>query len=156
MTSPLPQWDEDYRPLLWGTFNGLAYVPRLPPTGYTLFLHLLTKQEPGGLVKATHGKLAEELAIDRGLISRAMHHLVAARLVTSTSRGQCQLHPQIAAFDNARDQARAIKALAPGERLDEGNFEDEYERRLEAHEQERLRKAEQRQRVTPLRPRLVR
>ncbi len=143
--------------MLWGSFNGLAYVPRLPPTAYTLLLHLLTQQESGGLVVATHDELAEGLALERGMISRAMPYLVAARLVTVVRRGRFQLHPMLAAFDHPKDQQRAIEGLPRDMRLDEGDFEDEYERRLELHQQEKARKAEMRSKVTSIgsrRPRL--
>ncbi|MGW4815178.1 hypothetical protein ACWEPB_26535 [Kitasatospora cineracea] len=139
---------------LWGSFNGLAYVPRLPPTGYTLLLHLLTEQEPGGLVVATHEELGEGLAMDRVLISRAMQHLVAARLVTVLRRGRYQLHPSIAAFSTPKEQQQAIRALPIEMRLDEGDFEEEYERRLLQHQEEKARKAEQRKVTSISRPRL--
>ncbi|WP_042404643.1 hypothetical protein [Streptacidiphilus carbonis] len=155
MTSAATEWTPQPRPLLWGSFNGLAYVPRLPPTAYVLLLHLLTEQESGGLVKATHERLAAGLAIDRGLISRAMQHLVAARLVTVAGRGKFQLNPMIAAYDTPTDQARALKALPREQRLDEGDFEEEYEHRLEEQERERLRKKTE-SKVATLRPRLVR
>src|SRR5690606_3039337 len=90
-----PEW-VPRRNVLWGSFNGLAYVPRLPPTAYTLLLHAMTEQEPGGLVVATHDELAAGLAMERGMISRAMPHLVAARLVTVVRRGRFQIHPMIA------------------------------------------------------------
>jgi hypothetical protein len=85
-----------------------------------------------------------------------MQHLVAARLVTVVRRGRFQLHPMLAAFDSPKDQQRAIAALPRSQRLDVGNFEDEYERRLELHQQAKARKAEQRSsRVAALgRPRL--
>lgn len=156
MTSAAEEWAPP-RSVLWGSFNGLAYVPRLPPTAYTLLLHLLTEQEPGGLVVATHDELATGLAMDRGMISRAMPYLVAARLITVVRRGRFQVHPMLAAFDTPRDQQRAVKALPKDMRLDEGDFEDEYERRLELHQQEKARKAEMRSKVTSIagrRPRL--
>jgi hypothetical protein len=154
MTSAAEEWTAR-RQVLWGSFNGLAYVPRLPPTGYALLLHLMTQQETGGLVVATHEELAVGLAMERGMISRAMQHLVAARLVTVVRRGRFQLHPTLAAFDTPRDQQRAIAALPHGQRLDVGDFEDEYERRLELHQQAKARKAEQRSKVAAIRrPRL--
>ncbi|MER5353469.1 hypothetical protein ABT093_24425 [Kitasatospora sp. NPDC002551] len=142
---------------LWGSFNGLAYVPRLPPTAYTLLLHLLTEQEPGGLVAATHDELGNGLAMGRDQISRAMPYLVAARLVTVVRRGRFQLHPAIAAFNTPKEQQQAMRALPPEMRLDEGDFEEEYERRLAQHQEEKARKAEQRSnRVSDIsqRPRL--
>ncbi|WP_327241202.1 hypothetical protein [Streptomyces sp. NBC_01320] len=105
-------------------------MPRLPPTAYTLLLHMMTEQETGGLVVATHDELATGLAMERGMISRAMPHLVAARLITVVRRGRFQLHPMIAAFNDPREQQRAIKALPKDMRLDAGDFEDEYERRF--------------------------
>ena len=149
MTFPAQEWTSR-RPVLWGSFNGLAYVPRLPPTAYTLLLHMLTQQEVGGLVVATHEELAEGLALERGMISRAMPYLVAARLVTVVRRGRFQLHPMLAAFDHPRDQQQALKALPADMRLDEGDFEEEYERRLEAHKQAKARKAETRGKVTTI------
>lgn len=150
MTSPAQEW-APRRPVLWGSFNGLAYVPRLPPTAYALLLHMLTEQEIGGLVVATHDELAEGLALERGTISRAMPHLVAARLVTVVRRGRFQLHPMLAAYDHPRDQQQAIKALPAEMRLDDGDFEDEYERRLEARKVTKAaRKAETQRKVTPL------
>ncbi|MEV7218230.1 hypothetical protein AB0O31_34685 [Kitasatospora cineracea] len=130
---------------LWGSFNGLAYAPRIPPTGYALLLHLLTVQEQGGLVVATHEELGEGLAMERGMISRAMHHLVAARLVTVLRRGRFRLHPAIAAFGTPQEQQQAIRALPREMRLDEGDFEEEYERRLQQRQEERDRKARQRE-----------
>lgn len=144
MTSAAEEWTAR-RQVLWGSFNGLAYVPRLPPTSYALLLFLLTQQEPGGLVVATHEELGTGLAMERGMISRAMQHLVAARLVTVVRRGRFQLHPMVAAFDTPKDQQRAIKALPRDQRLDAGDFEDEYERRLVLHQEEKARKAEQRE-----------
>ncbi len=138
------------RPMLWGSFNGLAYVPRLPPTAYALLLHMMTEQEVGGLVVATHDELAQGLAMERGMISRAMPHLVAARLVTVVRRGRFQLHPMLAAYGDPRDQQRAIRSLPRDMRLDEGDFEEEYERRLELHAQEKARKAKMRNKVTPI------
>lgn len=93
-------------------------MPRLPPTAYTLLLHMMTEQETGGLVVATHDELATGLAMERGMISRAMPHLVAARLITVVRRGRFQLHPMIAAFNDPREQQRAIKALPKDMRLD--------------------------------------
>ncbi len=139
---------------LWGSFNGLAYVPRLPPTAYTLLLHLLTVQQPGGLVVATHEELGDGLAMDRVLISRAMQHLVAARLGTVVRRGRFQLHPAIAAFNTPKEQQQAMRALPQEMRLDEGDFEDEYERRLLLHQEEKARKAGQRKVTDISRPRL--
>ena len=139
---------------LWGSFNGLAYVPRLPPTAYTLLLHLLTVQQPCGLVVATHEELGEGLAMDRVLVSRAMQHLVAARLATVVRRGRFQLHPAIAAFNTPKEQQQAMRALPSEMRLDEGDFEDEYERRLVLHQEEKARKAEQRKVTQINRPRL--
>ncbi|WP_033821926.1 hypothetical protein [Kitasatospora sp. MBT63] len=140
---------------LWGSFNGLAYVPRLPPTAYTLLLHLMTEQEPGGLVAATHDELGSGLAMGRDQISRAMPYLVAARLVTVVRRGRFQLHPAIAAFNTPKEQQQAMRALPAGMRLDEGDFEDEYERRLAQHQEEKARKAERRSKVADIsRPRL--
>ncbi|WP_404871016.1 hypothetical protein ACI1MP_38275 (plasmid) [Kitasatospora griseola] len=152
MTVTAGEWTA--RRPLWGSFNGLAYVPRLPPTGYTLLLHLLTEQEPGGLIEATHEELGEGLAMERGMISRAMQHLVAARLVTVLRRGRFQLHPAIAAFDTPREQQQAMRALPREMRLDEGDFEDEYERRLLQHQEEKARKAKQRKVTDISRPRL--
>jgi hypothetical protein len=63
----------------------------------------------------------------------------------------------LAAFDHPRDQQQAIKALPRDMRLDDGDFEDEYECRLELHKQEKARKAETRSKVTAIegrRPRL--
>ncbi|MFJ9777172.1 hypothetical protein ACIRVF_39060 [Kitasatospora sp. NPDC101157] len=139
---------------LWGSFNGLSYVPRLPPTAYTLLLHLLTVQQPGGLVVATHEELGDGLAMDRVLISRAMQHLVAARLVTVLRRGRFQLHPAISAFNTPKEQQQAMRALPREMRLDEGDFEDEYERRLAQHQEEKARKAKQRKVTDIKRPRL--
>ncbi|WP_331720400.1 hypothetical protein [Streptomyces sp. NBC_00209] len=140
------------RNVLWGSFNGLAYVPRLPPTAYALLLHMMTEQEPGGLVAATHEELAAGLAMERGMISRAMPHLVAARLVTVIRRGRFRLHPMIAAFHDPREQQRAIKATPDDMRLDLGDFEDAYERRFQLHLDEKARKAEARAKgnVTPM------
>ncbi|MEU8140205.1 hypothetical protein [Streptodolium elevatio] len=149
MTSPAQEW-ATRRPVLWGSFNGLAYVPRLPPTAYALLLHMLTQQEVGGLVAATHDELAQGLALERGMVSRAMPHLVAARLVTVVRRGRFQLHPMLAAYDHPRDQQQALKALPAELRLDHGDFEDEYERRLDAHRQAKARKAETRGKVSEL------
>ncbi|GAB3949440.1 hypothetical protein [Streptomyces sparsus] len=128
--------------MLWGGFNGLAYVPRLPPTAYTLLLYMMSEQELGGLVVATHDELATGLALERGTISLAMPHLVAARLVTVVRRSRFQLHPAIAAFNDPREQHRALKALPRDLRLDVGDFEDEYERRFQLHLDEKARKAE--------------
>ncbi|NUK96202.1 hypothetical protein HRW16_31135 [Streptomyces lunaelactis] len=143
-------------PPLWGSFNGFAYVPRLPPNAYALFFHMLTQQEEGGLVIATHEELGAGLALDRVGISRAMPHLVAARLVRVVRRGRFQLHPMVAAFSSPKDQRQAVSDLPRSERLDIGHFEDEYERRLDLHQQEKARKAEMRRRVTaiPRRPQL--
>ncbi|MET8481812.1 hypothetical protein ABZV68_32250 [Streptomyces clavifer] len=151
MTSAAEEW-VPRRSVLWGSFNGLAYVPRLPPTAYTLLLHMMAEQEVGGLVVATHDELATGLAMERGMISRAMQHLVAARLVTVVRRGRFQLHPMIAAFKDGREQQRAIKALPRGMRLDVGDFEEEYERRFQLHLDEKARKAELKAKgnVTPI------
>ncbi|MFJ2900350.1 hypothetical protein ACIO87_36465 [Streptomyces sp. NPDC087218] len=86
--------------MLWGSFNCLAYVPRLPPTAHTLLPHMMTEQEPGALVVTTQDELATGFAMERGVISRAMPHLVAARLVTVVRRGRVQLHPVIAVFND--------------------------------------------------------
>ncbi|WP_329028444.1 hypothetical protein [Streptomyces sp. NBC_00690] len=142
MTSAAAEEWAPRRNVLWGSFNGLAYVPRLPPTAYTLLLHMMSGQEPGGLVVATHDELATGLAMERGMISRAMPHLVAARLVIVVRRGRFQLHPMIAAFNDPREQQRAVKALPRDMRLDVGDFEDEYERRFQHHLDEKARKAE--------------
>ncbi|MER6692900.1 hypothetical protein [Streptomyces minutiscleroticus] len=133
-------------------------MPRLPPTAYALLLHMMTAQEPGGLVVATHDELATSLAMERGMISRAMPHLVAARLVSVVRRGRFQLHPMIAAFNDPREQRAAVAALPRDMRLDEGDFEDEYEHRLELHQAEKARKAQARSKgtVTPLAPKLKR
>ncbi|MFB6878395.1 MULTISPECIES: hypothetical protein [unclassified Streptomyces] len=141
MTSAAEEWVPRRSPL-WGSFNGLAYVPRLPPTAYALLLHMMTEQEQGGLVVATHDELAQGLAMERGMISRAMPHLVAARLVAVVRRGRFQLHPVIAAFADPREQQRAVKALPKDMRLDVGDFEEEYERRFQLHLDEKARKAE--------------
>jgi hypothetical protein len=56
--------------------------------------------------------LAAGLAMERDMISYAMQHLVAVRLVTVVRRGRFQLHPMLAAYDTPRDQQRAIAACA--------------------------------------------
>ncbi len=86
------------------------------------------------------------------MISRAMQHLVAARLVTVVRRGRFQLHPMIAAFNDPREQQRAVKALPRDMRLDAGDFEDEYERRFQLHLDEKARKAQAKAKgnVTPI------
>ncbi|MGW1296349.1 hypothetical protein [Streptomyces sp. NPDC002533] len=158
MTSTAAEGWVPRRNLLRGSFNGLAYVPRFPPTAYTLLLHMMTEQEPGGLVVATHDELAGGLAIERGMISRAMPHLVAARLVTVVRRGRFQLHPVIAAFNDPREQQRAVEALPRDMCLDIGHFEDEYERRFQLYLDKKARKAEAKGNVTPINktPRLKR
>ncbi|MEU1854337.1 hypothetical protein ABZ499_35125, partial [Streptomyces sp. NPDC019990] len=106
--------------MLWRSFNGLAYVPRLPPTTCTLLLHMMTEQEPGGLVVATHDdELASGLATERGMISRAMPHLVAARLVTVVRRGRFQLPPVIffAVLQEGRWPPGPAWLLPPVERM---------------------------------------
>ncbi|MEV7617083.1 hypothetical protein [Streptomyces sp. NPDC089799] len=120
--------------------QGLAYVPRLPPTAYAMLLYMLTQQQPGGLVRATHGELADGLALDRGVISRAMPNLVAARLVYPVGRGRLQLHPMLASYPTAQDRAAAMAALAPEDRLDVGHFEDEYDRRLAQYQEDKARR----------------
>ncbi|MBT2611421.1 hypothetical protein J7I97_24975 [Streptomyces sp. ISL-87] len=125
--------------------QGLSYIPRLPPTAYAILLYMLTQQQPGGLVRATHGELATGLALDRGVISRAMPYLVAARLVYVAGRGRLQLHPMLAAYPTAQDRTAALAALAPEDRLNVGHFEEEYERRLARYQEDKARrKAEQR------------
>lgn len=121
-------------------YAGLAYVPRLPPTGYAMFLYMLSQQQPGGLVRATHEELATGLALDRGVISRAMPYLVAARLVYVIGRGRLQIHPMLARYLNQQDRRAALAALAPEDRLDVGHFEEEYERRLALYQEEKARK----------------
>ncbi|WP_103529023.1 hypothetical protein [Streptomyces sp. SM12] len=152
MTSATAEEWVPRRAVLWGSFNGLAYVPRLPPTAYALLLHMMTEQERGGLVVATHDELAGGLAMERGMISRAMPHLVAARLVTVVRRGRFQLHPMIAVYGDPREQQRAVRALPRDMRLDVGDFEEQYELRLQAHLEEKKRKAEARGKsnVTPI------
>jgi hypothetical protein len=144
MTAPAEEWTSQ-RPL-WGSLNGL---------GYALLLFMMSVQKPGGLVTATHDQLGHGLALERGMVSRAMTHLVAARLVTVLRRGQFQMHPAISAFDSQKEQLQAMRALPREMRLDEGDFEDEYERRLELHQKEKARKAEQRKVTDITRPRLT-
>ncbi|WP_411078377.1 hypothetical protein [Streptomyces sp. cmx-10-25] len=143
MTSAAEEW-APRRNVLWGSFNGLAYVPRMPPTGYALLLHMMSEQQPGGLVVATHDQLAVGLAMDRGMISRAMPHLIAARLIIEARRGRSQLNPMVAAFNDPREQQRAVRDLPRDLRLDIGDFEEEYERRFQVHLEEKARKAEAR------------
>jgi hypothetical protein len=117
---------------------------------------MMTEQEPGGRVVARHDELARGLAMERGMISRAMPLLVAARLVTVIRRGRFQLHPMMAAFNDPREQQRAVKALLRDMHLDVGDFEDEYEdeyeRRFQLHLEEKGRKAEAKAKgnVTPI------
>ncbi|MEU2674596.1 hypothetical protein ABZ622_38305 [Streptomyces sp. NPDC007164] len=113
---------------------------------------MMTEQEQGGLVVATHGELAHGLAMERDMISRAMPHLVAARVVAVVRRGRFQLHPVIAAFENPRQQQRAVKALPEDMRLDVGDFEDEYELRFQLHLDEKARNAEAKAKgnITPI------
>ncbi|MFF1561016.1 hypothetical protein [Streptomyces sp. NPDC058279] len=126
-------------------YTYFAYIPRLPPTAYALLLYMLTQQQPGGLVRATHDELATGLALDRGVISRAMPYLVAARLVYVVGRGKLQIHPMLAVYPTAQDRHAALSSLAREDRLDVGHFEDEYEKRLARHQEEKARKkAEQR------------
>ncbi|MGW7063500.1 hypothetical protein ACWGHM_34070 [Streptomyces sp. NPDC054904] len=122
--------------------QGFGYVPRLPPTAYAMLLHMITQQQPGGLVRATHVDLATGLALNRGVISRAMPYLVAARLVKSAGRGRLQLHPMLASYPTPRERAIALASLPDEERLDVGHFEEEYEHRLDLyHEAKARRKA---------------
>jgi hypothetical protein len=65
------------------------------------------------------------------------------------------MHPAISAFDSQKEQLQAMRALPREMRLDEGDFEDEYERRLELHQKEKARKAEQRKVTDITRPRLT-
>ncbi|MFG2754692.1 hypothetical protein [Streptomyces xanthophaeus] len=148
MTVAASRWPIQDHQLI--SVQGLSYVPRLPPTAYAMLLYMLTQQQPGGLVRATHGELATGLALDRGVISRAMPYLVAARLVKAAGRGRLQLHPMLAAYPTLQDRHTALAALPRDERLDVGHFEDEYERRLALYQEEKARrKAEQPQRRTP-------
>ncbi|MCY0942886.1 hypothetical protein [Streptomyces antarcticus] len=128
---PMPQDDP---------YAGLAYVPSLPPTGYKMLLYMLSQQQPGGLVRATHEELATGLALDRGVISRAMPYLVASRLVFVIGRGKLQIHPMLARYPTQQDRRAALAALAPEDRLDVGHFEEEYERRLTLYQEEKARK----------------
>ncbi|MCX4721972.1 hypothetical protein OG818_40490 [Streptomyces virginiae] len=137
-------------------FAYLCYVPRLPPTAYALLLHLLHQQQPGGLVRATHEELAAGLALDRGVISRAMPHLVAARLVYVVGRGRLQLHPMVALYATPQDRYAALSALAREDRLDVGHFEDEYEKRLALRQAEKERRQAARRRPAPARGHLRR
>lgn len=121
-----------------------GYVPRLPPTAYALLIYMLNQQQQGGLVRATHEELATGLALDRGVISRAIPYLVAARLVYVVGRGKLQIHPMLAFHATPRDRHAALTALAPEDRLDAGHFEDEYEKRLAQHRADKACKAEQR------------
>ncbi|GAA3233285.1 hypothetical protein GCM10010260_81720 [Streptomyces filipinensis] len=130
------------------SYDGLDYVPRLPPTSYTLLLHMLNRQQIGGLVRATHEELAEGVAMDRGVISRAMAYLVAARLVRVKGRGKLQIHAMLAKHESAQHRYDAITALPIEERLDVGHFEEEYERRFALHQQEKAEKAEKRKTST--------
>lgn len=136
IASAAPRWpvQED------DPYAGLAYVPRLPPTGYAILLYMLSQQQPGGLVRATHEELAAGLALDRGVISRAMPCLVAARLVYVIRRGRLQIHPMLARYATPGERRAALAALAPGDRLDVGHFEEEYERRLALYQEEKARK----------------
>jgi len=84
------------------------------------------------------------------MISLAMPHLVAARLVTVVRRGRFQLHPMIAAFNDPREQQRAIKALPRDMRLDVGDFEDEYERRFQLTWTRRPARPKAKGNVTPI------
>ncbi|MFD4860688.1 hypothetical protein [Streptomyces atratus] len=107
------------------------------------------------LLSQIHAQATAPAALPGGrgpAISRAMPHLVAARLVTVVRRGRFQLHPMIAAFNDSREQQRAVKALPRDMRLDVGDFEDEYERRFQLHLDEKARKAEAKAKgnVTPI------
>ncbi|MEV6576422.1 hypothetical protein [Streptomyces sp. NPDC051577] len=114
-----------------------------------MLLHMLTLQEQGGLVRVTHDELATGLALNRGVISRAMPYLVAARLVYIVGRGKFQIHPMLAAYPTAQDRHEALNALAPEDRLNVGHFEEEYERRLALHQENKARrKAEQPRKAT--------
>ncbi|WP_030729404.1 helix-turn-helix domain-containing protein [Streptomyces sp. NRRL S-237] len=132
-------------------FAYLCYVPRLPPTAYALLLHLLHQQQPGGLVRATHEELATGLALDRGVISRAMPHLVAARLVHVLGRGRLRIHAMLALHATPQDRYAALSALTREDRLDVGHFEDEYERRLADRQAEKERRQAARHRPAPAR-----
>lgn len=121
-------------------YAGLAYVPCLPPTGYAMLLYMLSQQQPGGLVRATHEELATGLALDRGVVSRAMPYLVAARLVYVIRRRRLQIHPMLARYATPQERRTALAALVPEDRLDAGHFEEEYERRLALYLEEKARK----------------
>lgn len=137
MTVAASSWPHHYQQI---SVQGFGYVPRLPPTAYAILLHMLTRQQPGGLVRATHEELAVGLALDRGVISRAMPYLVAARLVYVVGRGRLQIHPMLAAYPTPQDRQAALAALPAEDRLEVGHFEDEYERRLALYHEEKARK----------------
>ncbi|MFB6700281.1 hypothetical protein [Streptomyces rubiginosohelvolus] len=135
-----------------GAYNSLAYVPRMPPTAYALFLWLVSMQSPGGEYRRTQGELADELALERTQISKAQQHLVAARLVISVGRGRYQLNPMVSGYTSVDQQRAAIESLPAELRLDVGDYEDLYEQRLEEQEKLRARKAARRSSA----PRVVR
>ncbi|MFD4795098.1 hypothetical protein [Streptomyces anulatus] len=128
-----------------GLYNSFAYVPRMPPSAYALLLWLVATQAPGGEVRRTHKELAEDLALERSQISKAKTHLMAARLLVDTSPGGIwRLNPMIAGYLESDQQRAAIEAL-PGEwRLDIGDYEEEYERRLAQLDAEKERRQAQR------------
>lgn len=135
------------RPVL-GAYNSLAYVPRMPPTAYALFLWLVGMQSPGGEYRRTQGELAEELGLERTQISKAQQHLLAARLLVDVRRGRYQLNPMVSGYSSADQQRAAIEALPAELRLDVGNYEDLYEQHLDEQEKERARKAARRSKAS--------
>ncbi|MFF3015534.1 hypothetical protein [Streptomyces sp. NPDC057939] len=138
MTAAAPYSLAQHHPQI--SVQGFGYIPRLPPTAYAIFLYLLAQQQPGGLVRATHADLGVGLAVDRGVVSRAMPYLVAARLVKSVGRGRLQLHPMLASYSIPRERAIALAPLPDEERLDVGHFEEEYEQRLNLYQQAKARR----------------
>ncbi|WP_438297662.1 hypothetical protein [Streptomyces sp. HUAS TT7] len=77
-------------------------------------------------------------------MSKALQHLVAARLIIDRRPGRYQLNPMVSGYRFPEEQERAIRDLPADLRLDIGHFEEEYELRLAEQTAEKARKAARR------------
>jgi hypothetical protein len=114
--------------LMYGTFNGFAYMPAMPGIAYRVLFRLLGTQEPGGRCLVTEDDLADALEVHRSLVGRGLQALIHARLVFRQTKGVYLLNPMISGGRSITEHLEAIGSLDLDDRLDVDDYQERYDR----------------------------